>query len=200
MIEYPEYIELGEKKYRINTDYRTALKVIDLIEDNGVSDWERSIGVIVMLFGRDCPVNDESLELARKYLQCGAVDGVHDSREVDIDLNHDSKYIVASFQKEYGIDIATEGMHWWKFFYLIEGLGEDCVLSRVRQIRNEDLSDYKDRKTRKKLIEAKRLVALPVKYSREQVEKREKFMKLLSRDTPQGSGRLSNERNRERGV
>ena len=183
MITYPEYIELGGKKYKIDTDYKVALRCIDSIEDRNVSDWERSIGLVVMLFGRDCPVNDKSLDLARRYLQCGVENKVHTQRERDMDLNADSKYIVASFQKEYGMDITQEGMHWWKFYFLLEGLGEDSILSKVRQIRNEELSDYKDKKIRKKLIEAKKSVALPKKYTSEEEEARKVFLdKLWGKD------------------
>lgn len=179
MIEYPEYIELNNKKYKINTDYKVALRVLELIDNGEVSDYERSIGLIVMLFGSECPVNNESLELARKYLQCGQENIEHTSRNPDMDLSSDSKYIVASFQKEYGMDITQESLHWWKFYSLLEGLGEDCILTKVRTIRNEDLSDYKDRKARKRLIEAKKSVALPVKYSKKEKEKREEFMRRL---------------------
>jgi len=186
MISYPKYIEYDGKRYGINTDFRVALRVLDIIEDDSISDYERSIGVIVSLFGRECPVNNGTLKLAEKYLQCGIPRTEHKQREPDMDFNYDSRYIVSSFQKEYGIDIVEGGMHWWKFFSLVEGLGEDCVLSRVRQLRNEDIGAIKDSKARRKLAEAKKQVALPTKYTKEQRERREEFMRELK-----GSGKES---------
>ena len=78
-------------------------------------------------------------------------------------------------------------MHWWKFNNLINGLsnselGNCCVLNRVRNLRNYDVSEIKDKKQRDKIIEAKEKVALK-KYKKENniTAEQEKSMQELNK-------------------
>jgi len=88
-----------------------------------------------------------------------------------MDYIEDMDYIEASFMSDFGIDLENEEMDWQKFNKLINGLsnsdfGNCCVLNRVRNLRNLDLSTIKDSKERQKLAKAKEQVALK-KYSKE---------------------------------
>ena len=74
-------------------------------------------------------------------------------------------YIEASFMSDYHIDLSSVEMHWWKFFNLMNGLsnselGNCCVLNRIRNLRNYDVRDIKDKKERDKIIQAQKEVAL----------------------------------------
>lgn len=51
-------------------------------------------------------------------------------------------------------------MHWWKFYDLLCGLSEKCILNRVRFIRDFDISQIKNSKERQKWIKQKQRVAL----------------------------------------
>ena len=70
-------------------------------------------------------------------------------------------------------------MHWWKYCALISGLTEKCILNKVRDIRNTDLSEYKDAKSRNKIIRAMRNVELPHKRTKEEQEMIDEFEELL---------------------
>jgi hypothetical protein len=50
----------------------------------------------------------------------------------------------------------------------LQGLTDDCILNRVRDIRNYDISSVKDVKSREKVIRTKRDVALPNHMSDEE--------------------------------
>lgn len=167
---YPEAIEVNGHEYPINTGYEYALACFACVNDPDLSEVERAYGVLGILY-KELPANEdlqEALRLAIKYLQCG-----DESRtahhKADMDFQADEKHIKASFLSDYRIDLDDEvDMHWWKFCTLLQGLSDNCVLNRVRDIRNYDISTVKDPKSRQKLIQAQRDLALPERISQEE--------------------------------
>lgn len=179
MNNYPEYVEIENKKYKINTDFRIAIKCNEVAEDETISDYERALAVIYLLFGEegiDTPSHYETLlKLAKKYLSCGKDLNNELTEERDMDFIQDMDYIEASFMSDYHIDLANTEMHWWKFFNLINGLsnselGNCCVLNRIRNLRTFDVSQIKDAKEKDKIIKAKSQVALKKKQKDIDVE------------------------------
>lgn len=193
MIEYPEFAEIDGKLYKINTDYKYALICFKIIDDPLISDIERAIAVVSVLFGREdkdgnvigIPDNlDVALQKASFFLSCGKeTNNIKDVKK-DMDFDYDKEFIYASFISDYKIDLEIENMHFWKFCSLISGLTEDSILNRVRDLRNTNLSDYKDSKTRSKLQEAMERVALPSEYDydKEDMEAINEFNKILGDD------------------
>lgn len=174
-----KYIKIDDTKYKINTDFRVAIRCFELIEDNSISDLERAYGIVTLLFGIDCPVNETSLGLAKKYLEYGN-DNDSTNRERDIDYNLDQKYIIPSIRKDYHIDITSEKIHWHSFVDMIMGLSQFSLLNSVRDIRNTDLSKIKDRKEREEKAKLKKKFALPKKQTEEQKKILEEFERRLN--------------------
>lgn len=179
---YPKYVEIENKRYKINTDFRVAIRCDEIARDEDIGDFERALGIIYMLFGDegiDTPEHyDKLLKMAEKYLLCGEESDGKKDEERDMDFNKDYSYIKTSFRSDYGIKLDEENMHWWEFMDLMNGLsnselGNCCVLNRVRNLRNFDLNTIKDSKERQKIKEAKDKVALnqkkPTKKQRESI-------------------------------
>ena len=179
-MRYPEYAEVKGKKYKINTDYRVALRCFEVIEDNSIGDQERALAVVFLLFG-EVPMEDmgEFLRIAGNYLRCGEKETSQEAKERDMDFNADERYIVASFMSDYRIDLSSVDMHFWQYIQLIQGFTENAIMSRVRDIRNYDMSELKDPKARAKMAQAKASVALPNKFSREEQKAIDEFEKLF---------------------
>ena len=179
-MRYPEYAEVKGIKYKINTDYRVALRCFEVIEDASIGDEERALAVVFLLFG-EVPMEDmgEFLRIAGNYLRCGEKETTHEAHERDMDFNADEKYIVASFMSDYRIDLSSVDMHFWQYIQLIQGFTENSVMSRVRDIRNYDLSELKDPKSRAKMAKAKAALALPEKFSRDEQKAIDEFEKLF---------------------
>lgn len=179
-MKYPEHAEVKGIKYKINTDYRVALRCFEVIEDTDISDQERALAVVFLLFG-DVPMDEigEFLRIAGDYLRCGEKETSQEARERDMDFNADEKYINASFMSDYHIDLSSMDMHFWQYIQLIQGFTERSVMSRVREIRNYDLNELKDPKSRQKMIKAKEAVALPQKLSKADKQAIEDFEKLF---------------------
>lgn len=190
----PEYVKIGDKKYKINTDFRVAIECNNIAQDDSIGDAERSLAIIYKLFGDEGLDNSQDweklLELGIKYLTLNKdTSDVDNNTEIDMDFNEDMDYIEASFMSDYRIDLTTEKMHFWKFYNLLEGLsnselGNCCVLNRVRNLRTFDLSQIKDNKERERLAKAKEMVALKstkkeVKLTKEQEESMRKLDEII---------------------
>ena len=168
-MDYPKYVKIGDKKYKINTDFRVAIECQEIALDDSIGDFERALAIIYKLFG-DNGLDDSNnyeklLELAQKYLSCGKEVDSKTNEEPDMDFIQDMPYIKASFRSDYNINLDDEEMHWWEFYDLINGLsnsemGNCCVLNRIRNLRTFDTKDIKDQKELAKINEAKKQVAL----------------------------------------
>ena len=188
-MNYPQYVEVNGRKYKINTDFRYAIECNRIANDYTIGDFERGLGVICVLFGSEGLDHKEDyemlLKMAKKYLLCGKE--LEDTGEdPDMDYEQDMDYIEASFMSDFHIDLANEEMHWWKFNKLINGLsnselGNCCVLNRVRNLRNFDLKNIKDSKEREKIKKAKESVALHKKPKKEATkEQQESAIRLYN--------------------
>lgn len=184
----PEYVKVGEKLYKINTDFKVALKCEQVALDDKIDDTERTLAIIYLLYGNDGIDNpsdyEELLKKATAYLSCGK-EQTRDREEPDMDFEQDKAYIKASFYTDYNIpDIYNTNMHWYDFITLMNGLKEDCVLNRVREIRNYDTSQIKDPKTLTQISKQKESVALKrkeheIEMTEEQKRSYEKFMEQM---------------------
>lgn len=180
---FPEYAEINGKKYKINTSYKVALKCLDVINDSDITDLERALAVVFLLF-EFIPENDEDiallLEKAKIYLECGESKENQEDIKKDMDYKKDWKYIVPSFESDYHIDLSKTDLHFWQFYYLLTGLTDKSMLSRVRDIRNYDLSTVNDEKFKEKMRLAKKEVALDdEEYTEEEQEEINEFESLF---------------------
>lgn len=167
MNNYIEYALVNNKKYKINTDFRVALRCNEVAESN-VSQEEKALAIIYLLFGDEGLDNpndwEKLLKIALKYLNVNKDnDKDNETEEANMDFKQDWSYIRTSFFYDYGIDLENTQMHWWKFYELLSGLSEHCILSRIRFVRDFDISQIKDRKEKEKWIKQKKAVALKKK-------------------------------------
>lgn len=180
-MKYPKHVTIDGVKYPINTDFRVALKCFDIINDENISDTERTYAVVYKLFGL-IPKDEDMhifVEKVEKYLGCGETQEQHKERKKDMDFEQDFKYLVASFMSDYHINLVESNMHWYQFINLIQGFTENSVMNRVRDLRNYDLSEVKDQKQRNKIIKAQESVALKSELTQEEQEAIDEFESLF---------------------
>lgn len=191
-MNYPEYVEVNGKRYKINTDYRVAIDCNEIALDTTIDDEERAMAIIYKLFGKegldDIDNQNELLRLAQIYLACGKE--LDTKGKPDMDFKQDMGIIEISFLSDYKImDLPSTKMHWWKFNDAINGLssselGNCSLLNKVRYIRNKKLSDIKDPKERQEMQELKKIWALkryqkPKERTEEQKENAKEFLEAL---------------------
>ncbi|MBR1653673.1 MAG: hypothetical protein IJ690_02085 [Clostridia bacterium] len=168
-------IQIEDTIYEANTDFRIAIKCNEIATNETIGDFERALGIICTIFGAsglDNPNHYEKLlKWSKKWLSCGK-EIVDTYEQPDMDYVEDYDYIWTSMYSDYnGLDIDKEEIDWHRFNKLMNGLsnsefGNCCVLNRVRNLRNYDISQIKDAKERQKMAKAKESVALK-KYKKE---------------------------------
>lgn len=179
-MKYKDKAKIAGKIYPLNTSFRVGTECMNICNDPDISDEERALAIIYKLFGFIPDDHlDDFLRIASNFLSCGEKPEEHSAKKPDMDFVQDEKYISASFQSDYRIDLSKEDMHWFRYCELIAGLTEHSVLSRVREIRNYDLRELKDPKQRQKMADAQQAVALKHIISREEQEAIDKFESLF---------------------
>lgn len=172
MINYPDYIIIDNVRYNINTDFRYAIICNQIAENKNIDDYERALGIICTLFGKKALDNKYHYEKlfkgAERFLLCGKEKQIKNNEKPDMDYIKDMDLIETSFFSDYGIELEKIQMHWWKFNKLMNGLsnselGNCCILNRIRNIRNIDLSTIKDTKEKEKIAKIQEYYSLDKK-------------------------------------
>jgi hypothetical protein len=147
--------------YLIDSDFRTALRFFELQRDTRVMDRHKGYVALKMFF-RDRFPADQSAAFERMgwFIRCGKPEEQAKQRKPEFDFCHDSGIIFSSFWEQYGIDLSTASLHWWKFSALFTGLGEHTMFRQVISIRTRR-EDGLDAASKAELREAKRIWALP---------------------------------------
>lgn len=47
----PRYVKIEDRKYEINTDFRVAIRVEEVLRDETINNLEKTLAVIYLLFG-----------------------------------------------------------------------------------------------------------------------------------------------------
>lgn len=185
---YPEYVEVEGKKYKINTDFRVAIECNRIAEDDTIGNFERTLAIIYTLFG-DEGINspehyEKLLKMAKKYLLCGKEYDKELNDKPDMDFIEDYSYITTSFLSDFHIDLDNCEMHWWKFMDLMNGLsnseiGNCCILNRIRNLRNFDTKNIKDKKEKQRIEKAKQQVALKKNQKKPTKQQQERAKELF---------------------
>lgn len=185
-------IKIDDTVYTANVDYRVAIECDRIANDKTINDYERALAVICTMFGPEALDNPNHYELLLKwiinYLSCGK-ENMESNEKPDMDYVEDMEYIEASFMSDYNIDLTATEMDWHKFYKLMNGLsnselGNCCILNRIRNLRNLDVSTIKDSKERQKVAKMQEQVALK-RYkkenhlTKEQEESMERLNKIL---------------------
>lgn len=186
----PTKVQIEDRVYPINTDFRVAIKCDSVARDSKITDIERSLAIIYLLYGEKGlnAIDDYNnlIKLGIKYLTLGK-ETEKSNDEPDMDFVQDEGYIKSSFKYDYQYDpYELEYLHWYDFYNDLQNLsysefGSCCVLSRVRALRSYDTSKIKDAKEKQKVEKAKQQMALkkkPKKLTNKQMESIERFNEL----------------------
>jgi hypothetical protein len=154
------------KGYKINTDFRTGIKLSNIFSSYYESEEDQLDDAIDALWGSGVPTavsEDKGIDIdyplifetINWFMNCGNLDTKpkkkdKDKKEVEdipYDFDIDANFIFSAFYQQYGIDLTETNMHWFKFVALFSSL-QDTVFSRIQEIRTQDLSEISDKKQR----------------------------------------------------
>lgn len=149
--EYPNTIQLSDgKEYRVVTDFKQILKIIELLEEPLYTDAEKLQMMIGSFYLDIVPeelveeANNELLNFLQMYEEKD--DTLDESKGIKIfDYQKDSGKVYAAFLQQYGIDLRNTDMHWFEFSNLLNNLNDGKPnLVEVLQIRSMTEQDMKD--------------------------------------------------------
>lgn len=165
---YPTKMEANGHIYPINTDYRIAIACFKALNDEKITDLERFYAVETLLLGENVLFEDEFIikKKIELYLRCGRETNVSND-QIDFDYIQDEEKVRTSIRQVYNnLDIGKiDYLHWYEYNELIEGLTNECLINKVREVRNLNENDYENQKDKDKVIEAKKQVALKTKVN-----------------------------------
>ena len=186
----PEYVRTKNgKNYKINTDFRVALKCNEMSMDTSIGDLERTLAIVYLLFGDEGidPKNRDDLgelvDLGYRYLTLDK-EPTNRDEEPDMDFIKDKPYIRSSFIQDYKYNpYEMEYLHWWDFYNDLNNLsnsefGNCCVLNRIRKARKYDPSKIEDRKERENFIKFQESISLNKEENKLTKEQEESMNRL----------------------
>jgi hypothetical protein len=131
----PETITSTNTEYKIDSDFRTCLKIILAFEDPELTPQEKQVVLLSMLF-MDIPPNvEDAIKGAMWFLNGGAISENEDTPMRLYSFAKDANFIFAAFRQTHGIDLQTANLHWWEFLALFMDLGQDTTFCQLTALR-----------------------------------------------------------------
>lgn len=182
----PTIVNIDNKEYEINSDFRTSILFELLMQDNSIDDGDKLI-MSLNLYYQEIPPKKYWKEATEKILwfyRCGKDlitskgKGKGKSDIKIYNFEYDDDYIYAAFMDQYGIDLQDiEELHWWKFKAMFKSLKEDNKIVEIMRYRSMDLSKVKDKEQKAYYKKMQELYKIPI--SKNEQEKLEEIEKAL---------------------
>lgn len=144
--------------YPLRTDFRAGIAYSMRSMSGTLTERE----VLDIWFPEQCPPDFSAAKDAiDEFYRCGksAAKGDKTKAAPAYAFGADAEAVIAAFQKEYGIDLTTAKMHWWRFSALLDGLLSHSFTERV-QYRVCDPGEIKSKEIRARYRKLKELYAL----------------------------------------
>lgn len=172
---YPTKMEANGRIYEINTDYRVALACFKALYDVELSDVERYYAIEGLLLGTNVNEDDSAILKGKieKYLSCERKEtDIKTEEERSYDYVQDEVLTKTSIRQCYHINLnEISYMHWYEYNELIEGLTDDCVINKIREIRTTDVGKIDDQKQKDRILELQERYAIKVEHKKTEEEK-----------------------------
>lgn len=166
----PKCVKVGNRYLDIDTDFRLWAEVQECCNQGNLNGRamicfiERAFGASV--WGQDI---NELVAAFVHFLTCGKAcaekagnpkQSETDHRNTAYNLDEDDERIVSAFEREYGIDLTSDYVHWWRFRALLDDLLSEDRFTDVVTFRCMDTAKIKDDDKRKYYAEKQRFYRL----------------------------------------
>lgn len=169
---------IANTPYPIQTDYRAGIAYCTKLLSGGMTMQE----FYAIWFPVDRPTDFSAAQVAvNTFYRCGAEVSERSASALVYSFVADREAIIAAFQREYGIDLTTAKLHWWRFSALLHGLLGHSFTERV-QYRLCDPSEIKNKEMRARYQRFQQYYALDEHgRQRKQPQNVEEYNELLLR-------------------
>ena len=180
----PTELPIGDCMYAVRTDYRDILRIFEACEDPDLTDYEKIMVMLTIMYPdlKQIPGTDyeEAMKQAKWFLDCGQTVDVSRKPTNMIDWIQDETLIFPAVNKVAGKEVrAVEYMHWWTFMgYFLEI--EEGTFSMVLGIRQKRMKGKKLEKWEQDFYRNnKNLCDLKKRYTAEEQAEIDYWNKLL---------------------
>jgi hypothetical protein len=185
----PTSVCIEGREYRLDTDFRTCLRIILAFEDPDLANVEKQMVLVENLYPEVPDSFEKAAKLGLWFLDGGEEGQDHEEHQRDDEKKlysfaKDAPFIYTAFRQTHGIDLeAVEYLHWWKFLYLFMDLSEETFFIRLISLRKRlaDGSATKDERKAAEKMEELLLVPQNRTMNLEEMESVSRFMELLER-------------------
>lgn len=131
----------------IDTDYRRMVQFELLMQNAEIPMQEKLPLALQLVYLQPVPDLQEAWDRLLWYYRCGqplqtAQNQLAQPRRM-YDFEQDSQRIYTAFLQEYGIDLQSQPLHWWKFYTLLVNLPEDCPMGKIMYYRTVNPANLK---------------------------------------------------------
>lgn len=173
----PNAIEIDGQEYEINSDFRSCLKIITAFEDGELTDVEKQMILIKILY-KEVPVSlEQAILKGIKFLNGGKDEAKEESGPRLYSFEQDASYIMAAFKQTHNIDLDTADLHWWKFMALFMDLGPDTTFSNLVSLRKRIKTGKATKEERQAAREIWDIFNIPEHHTIEEREAEDDFMR-----------------------
>lgn len=174
----PTKMDIDNKEYEINSDFRTSILFELLMQDNSIGEEDRILMALQLYYPIIPEDINSSIDKMLWFYRCGKditkSKGNSKGKSVTqiYSFEYDDDYIYAAFMDQYNIDLQDiENLHWWKFKAMFNSLKEDIKIVKIMEYRSIDLSKIKDKEQKSYYKQMKQLYKLPDDISNSEKEK-----------------------------
>ena len=160
--ELPKTVEVDGVYIPINTDFRAGIKF-----ETAILGGEQDTEKLLSMYFDEIPENEEAaLQAIELFFCCGEIpkgeNRATKKTKQAYSFNDDASAIFADFWNFYNIDLSSEGLHWWAFRALLEGLPEKSEFKQRVYYRTVESKDLKglSKKERERILKLKDRLAI----------------------------------------
>lgn len=184
--QLPEAVEIHGNTYELNTDFRTGIEIMLVFEDPELTQHEKMLVMLTLLYNEIPSDIEEACRLAVKFLNCGdeeEKEGSGDEPERLYSFEKDARYIYSAIKQSHGVDLeSVPNLHWWKFNYMFLDLAKDCFFLHLINLRRKKLNGKLTKEEQEYCNSIRDIIELPYNTSSAEKEKENEFMRLLNLD------------------
>lgn len=180
----PIAVEIDNKNYEINSDFRTSILFELLMQDSSIGEEDKIITALELYYPVIPENINEAIEQMLWFYRCGKEitsskgNGKGKSVTRIYSFEHDDDYIYAAFMDQYNIDLQDiEYLHWWKFKAMFKSLKEDNEIVKIMGYRSMDLSKIKSKEEKAYYKKMCKLYEIPI--SKDEREKLDEITEAL---------------------
>lgn len=140
--ELPTSLIVGGEEYAIRSDYRAVLDIFAALNDADLSDEEKALAVLIILYEDYETIRreywQEAVEQAMWFVNGGKSETKSAKKSPQlVSWEQDFAFIVAPINRVMGQEIrALDYLHWWSFISAYYEIG-DCLFAQIVSIRDK---------------------------------------------------------------